>query len=199
MVKGDIYKDTVKILNKWKSLKRYKKETDFYPEIRDFILEEFKKKKIHKISVKIKNNLWKTDIAVGDDKIAIEVKHNLKGKSEARRLENQIRKDSPPYKEGMIVLLLGKTNKDDLQDIEEEIKKIKKERNRGKKYRFPIKIIENSLTELRKKPKVTIKRKTAKKKIVKKKFVKKKSAKKKFIKKKKVAKKKPVKKKIVKK
>ena len=163
MVKGDLYRKVVKIINKWKPIKRYKKELDSYPDIRDFIYDKLRSK----ISVKSKNTIAKTDISVGNDKVAIEIKYNLDGYGKVRDLVHKIKTQSKSYKEGLIVLLLGKTNKTDMCDIEDEIKDIRKNLNRGKVYKFPIKIIEKSLTELRKE-KTASKKKGVKKRVVKK-------------------------------
>ena len=65
-------------------------------------------------------------------------------------------------------MLLGKTNKSDLGDIRDEIKKIRKNLNRGKVYRFPIKIIEKSLIELRKEKTISKNKITKKKRVAKK-------------------------------
>lgn len=147
-----MFKATVKILKKWKPLKRYKKETDSYSDLRDFIDQEINKKKRVPISVKSKNNLAKTDISVGGDKVAIEVKLNLDRRGKMRYLDSEIRTQSKAYNEGMIILLLGKTNPSDLHDVQDGIKDVRKNLNRGRVYKFPIKIIETPLTELRKLP-----------------------------------------------
>ena len=95
--------------------------------------------------------------------MAIEVKYNLSGAGKVRYLVDEIRTQSKAYSEGLIVLLLGKTNKSDMHDILDGIKDIRKNLNRGRVYKFPVKIIEKSLTELRKE-KTTSKKKTTKKK-----------------------------------
>jgi hypothetical protein len=168
MGKGDLYKEIVKIINKWKPLKRYKGELASYSDIRDFIDDNINSKKRTKISVKAKNTLAKTDISVGNDKVAIEVKYNLVGYGNVRRLVNEVRTQSRAYKEGLIILLLGKINKSDLSDTRDEIKVIRRELNRGKKYKFKIDIIEKPLTELRKEKKI-VKKKSVKRRSVKRK------------------------------
>jgi len=162
MVKGDLYKEVFKIISKWKPLKRYHGELVTYPDIRNFIDERINAKRRTKISVKAKNNLAKTDISVGNDKVAIEIKYNLNGAGKVRYLVDEIRTQSKSYREGLIILLLGKTNKSDRHDIDDGIRDVRKNLNRNRVYKFPIKIIEKSLTELRKF------RATKKKKIMKK-------------------------------
>ncbi len=163
MSKGDLYKATVKIINKWKPLKKYKREIDSYSDLRDFIDDKLNSKKRTKISVKSKNTIAKTDISVGNDKVAIEIKYNLNGAGKVRYLVDEVRTQSKPYKEGLIILLLGKTNKSDMHDMLDGIKEIRKNLNRGKIYKFPIKIIEKSLIDLRK-GKITSKNKITKRK-----------------------------------
>ena len=158
MVKGDLYRDVVKIINKWKPRKRQKGEIATYSDIRDFIDDKLNSKKRKKISVKAKNNVAKTDISVANNKVAIEIKYNLNGAGKVRYLVDEIRTQSKLYKEGLIVLLLGKTNKSDMHDIMDGIREVRRNLNRGKVYKFPIKIIEKSLTELRKKKIVPKKR-----------------------------------------
>jgi len=144
MVKGDLYREVVKIVNKWKPLKRYKRELASYSDIRDFIDEKLNSKRRSKISVKAKNNIAKTDISVGNNKVAIEIKYNLNGAGKVRYLVDEIRTQSKAYNEGLIVLLLGRTNKSDIHDIIDGVKDVRKNLNRGRVYKFPIKIIEKS-------------------------------------------------------
>ena len=131
-----LYYDVLDIINQWKPKKKYSKESEYRDNLVEYIRQVFNQvfkqeqetslffePVKHRIKIEHKNIYADIDI---DEEIGIELKLNLRGKSEVDRLYGQISGYAKEY-ENIFIILCG----DVKEDIHEEVLYRLKEIDRG--------------------------------------------------------------------
>jgi hypothetical protein len=119
---NELYKRIYKFVKEWEPEEDYDNE----PEYRDDLLKALKSEISSKsIIIKKEDGRGYCDIGVNHT-IGIELKLDLKGKSEVDRLKGQLMDYVELYPVGVILLLLGKTGENELETIKETINRLQK-------------------------------------------------------------------------
>ncbi len=125
---GGLFDETVDLIKRWKPKKRYKKEIEYRDDLMKFLFENLNKSRsgffgaTEEVIVKKEANRSFADIAVGDYQIGIELKKDLKRKSDVDRLFGQMDHYIKEYKEGIIVVLVGDVNDMLVPEIKRRLK-----------------------------------------------------------------------------
>ena len=132
---GGLFDDVLELVKRWRPKRGYEKETQYRDDLYNFLMRELNGESSYTpifgspepIRLKKEANRSLADIAVGDRQVGIELKKDLKVKSKIDRLMGQIDHYVKDYKEGVIVVLVGSTEK----SIEIEVKTRLKEKLEG--------------------------------------------------------------------
>ncbi len=145
----NLFEECVDLINHWSPQQEYSNELKYRDDLMDFLYE-----KLNKCgdilsgnrNVKLKKEASRSlcDIGVGNQQVGIELKKDLKSKSQINRLQGQIEDYEDDYKEGVIVVLVGKMDKYVENDLKHKL--IKKLNNSGGLglQQFRIKLINKS-------------------------------------------------------
>jgi len=119
-----LFEDVVRAINKWRPKKKYSREPQYRDDLLDFLREELNESHpfglfSRRVSIIPEHGRGLCDIAV-DRKVGIELKKDLKTKSQVDRLFGQINLYRKEY-EDIIVVLVGETNKNALEMLKDHI------------------------------------------------------------------------------
>ncbi len=123
--------DVRKIVNNWSPKKKYSKETEYRDDLVEFIRGELNRPQksflrlfvgTQKHRVKKEAGRVHADIEI-DRNIGIELKRNLKGKTEMDRLYGQISEYEREY-ECIIVVLCGEVREETVEELEYRLEQI---------------------------------------------------------------------------
>ena len=119
--------DVLTIIERWAPKKKYSKETEYRDELMEFIRNELKRSQQDilfstpkKHRVKKEAGRSHADIEI-DRNIGIELKRNLKGKTEMNRLSGQIIDYEGDYS-CIIVVLCGEVSEETVEELEYQFK-----------------------------------------------------------------------------
>lgn len=115
---SSLFEDTIKKIKKWKPTKKFSKELKYSNDLADFLRDEFNENQ-SRVSVTKEDGRGLCDIAI-NKKIGIELKKDLKNKSEIDRLAGQIIDYKKDY-EDIIIVLVGDTKRDALEVLKDKI------------------------------------------------------------------------------
>lgn len=125
---GSLCEDVRKIVKKWTPKKKYSKETEYRDDLMEFIRRELKQRQqiplfgAQKHRVKKEAGRAHADIEI-DTNIGIELKRNLKGKTEMDRVYGQISEYGREY-ECIIVVLCGEVREETVEELEYRLEQI---------------------------------------------------------------------------
>ena len=127
---GDsLFDNVLDIIKKWNPKEAYKGELKYRDDLLDFIRKELNRPKgmfnpypQEQIVIKKEDGRGLADIAI-NRRIGIELKLNLKGKSQRNRLVGQIDDFLRDYKK-LIVVLCGNTNTEELEELKRKAEEI---------------------------------------------------------------------------
>lgn len=152
MFGAGLFDRCVEIIKQWEPKKKYSKEPDYRDDLMDFLNDKLNSSggpilgSLDNRTIKIKREASRSlcDIGVGNNQVGIELKRNLKSKSQINRLQGQIEDYENDYKEGVIVVLVGKTGKYVVNNVRDKLqKKLDKSMGFGMQQ-FRIKLINKS-------------------------------------------------------
>ncbi len=144
-----LFDECVELINRWKPKQKYPNESKYRDDLMDFLYKRLNKSGdilFGNRNVKLKKEASRSlcDIGVGNHQVGIELKKDLKSKSQINRLQGQIEDYEEDYKEGVIVVLVGKVDKYVETDLKQKMnKKMNKSLNFGIQQ-FRIKLINKS-------------------------------------------------------
>ena len=105
----ELFEECVEIVDIWKPKKEYPKEELYRDDLIDFLFDKLNEEEHVKVVKEAGRGLC--DIAVGNKRVGIELKRNLKNKSEMNRLQGQVDDYEDEYEEGIIIVLVGEIDK----------------------------------------------------------------------------------------
>lgn len=116
MLGNQLFDECVNLIRGWTPKQKYPKETDYRDDLMDFLYDGINNSNSlmtgnRNIRIKPEAGRGLCDIAVGDRKVGIELKRELKSKSQMNRLQGQIDDYLDDYDEGVIIVLVGNVNK----------------------------------------------------------------------------------------
>ncbi|MFQ6020514.1 MAG: hypothetical protein ACE5J4_00635 [Candidatus Aenigmatarchaeota archaeon] len=150
-----LFDEVVEIINQWKPQQKYPNELKYRDDLMNFIHDRLSSSTnmlfgTKNILIRKEDGRGLCDIAVGNRKVGIELKKDLKSKSQINRLQGQIDDYEDDYEEGVIVVLVGNVNK----YVENELKhKLQKKLDKSPGFglqQFRIKLINKSNNKIRK-------------------------------------------------
>jgi len=126
---GGLFEDTIRIVKRWKP-KKFSNEKEYTNDLVDFLRYEFKGNHNsfeigiqRRISVTKEDGRGLCDIAI-NKKIGIELKKDLKSKSEINRLVGQTVGYKKDYQD-VIIVLVGDTKEDALELLKDDISELR--------------------------------------------------------------------------
>jgi len=124
----NLFDECIDLINKWQPKQKYSKELNYRDDLMDFLQERLNNFKDmfsgnRNVLVKKEDGRGLCDIAVGNRRVGIELKKDLKSKSQINRLQGQIDDYEDDYQEGVIVVLVGNTNKYVENDLRNKLQK----------------------------------------------------------------------------
>jgi len=150
-----LFYEVFEIIKQWKPQQKYSNELEYRNDLMDFIYNKLNYSGNiffgnRSILVRKEDGRGLCDIAVGNRQVGIELKKDLKSKSQINRLQGQIDDYEDDYKEGIIIVLVGNVNK----YVENELRhKLQKKLNKSNVFglqQFRIKLINKSDNNIRK-------------------------------------------------
>ncbi|MDD3492188.1 MAG: hypothetical protein PHZ19_01665 [Candidatus Thermoplasmatota archaeon] len=127
---GGLYSEVLSVIRAWEPKQNYNSELKFRDDLISFLREELNKtgspfalgpKK--RINLKKEDGRGLCDIAV-DGSIGVELKRNLKGKSQIDRLLGQVQRYKRFYGH-IIIVLVGNISRDALDDLHDALEDLK--------------------------------------------------------------------------
>src|SRR6266850_5270022 len=112
---SSLFDEVLNLVENWNPTRQYSSEQAYRDDLIGFLREQFARPTLlgsqeqHSIQKEAGRSL--ADIGI-DRKVAIEIKYNLKAKSDADRLIGQIKGYLNDYDKGVIVVLCGHTDRD---------------------------------------------------------------------------------------
>lgn len=124
---GSLYDDVKRSVKKWRPKKSYSKETEYRDDLIEYLRKELNRPKIPYTQapqhvIKKETGRSHADIDV-DRKIGIELKRNLKGKTEMDRVLGQLEEYISEY-ENVILVLCGEVKEETFEEIRYRVKKM---------------------------------------------------------------------------
>lgn len=114
----------VSIIERWEPITEYAKENEYRDELASHIRRQFKNDLISgDIKVSKESGRGLCDIAINERGCGIELKKDLKSKSQIDRLVGQVNRYQKEYN-SVIIVLVGKTNPDSLDELKGQLKGI---------------------------------------------------------------------------
>jgi hypothetical protein len=150
-----LFDEVVEIINQWKPRQKYPNELKYRDDLMNFIHNKLNNSGnmlfgSRNVLIRKEDGRGLCDIAVGNRKVGIELKKDLKSKSQINRLQGQIDDYEDDYEEGVIVVLVGNVNK----YVEDELRhKFQKKLDKSTGFglqQFRIKLINKSDNKIRK-------------------------------------------------
>ncbi|MFH1101652.1 MAG: hypothetical protein V1726_06430 [Methanobacteriota archaeon] len=139
------FDDAISIIKAWQPKQRYPNEPQYRDDLLEFLRNKFDRIAESsfgirtRLSIKKEDGRGLCDIAIGNA-VGIEMKKDLKGKSEVDRLTGQIVSYKKQYGD-LIIVLIGKTDGDALENLKEQISSIFRDTSFGMNREPRIKII----------------------------------------------------------
>lgn len=124
MYLGSIFDDVLSITKGWTPSKVYDKEQGYRDDLIDFLRVELNRPnwgQSRNHSVQKESGRHLADIGI-DRSVGVELKLNLKGKSQTDRLIGQVKGFLRDYHEGIIVVLCGATDRDSEEYLRDTVK-----------------------------------------------------------------------------
>ena len=124
------FDDTVSAIHKWQPAQDYPDESKYRDDLLKYLRKEMNSTASYtympeeNISVRKEDGWGLCDIAVGRNAVGIEMKKDLKGKSDVDRLTGQLVGYKSEYSD-LIVVLVGKTDEEALEYLKLQISTIK--------------------------------------------------------------------------
>jgi len=124
------FKDTVSAINRWQPAQHYSDETKYREDLLEYLRKVMNSTSPYtymprqNISVRKEDSRGLCDIAVGRRAVGIEMKKDLKGKSDVDRLIGQLVGYKSEYSD-LIVVLVGKTDEEAFEYLKLQISAIK--------------------------------------------------------------------------
>ena len=156
---SSLFEDTIRNIKKWNPTKKYSNEKGYSNDLADFLRDEFNENHNpfalgiqSRVSVTKEDGRGLCDIAI-NKKIGIELKKDLKNKSQIDRLAGQIIGYKKDYQD-IIIVIVGDTKRDALELLKDKISDLD-ERDTGILFEqgLRIEVIEKDYkTNERKKP-----------------------------------------------
>jgi hypothetical protein len=147
---GDsLFEDTISIIKNWTSEKEYSNETSYRDDLLDVLREKLNEVnnplfgRQNRVSLAKEDGRGLCDIGI-NRQIGIELKKDLKSKSQVDRLVGQIHGYKKDYQD-LIIVLVGKTNKEALEGLKDRISDLTTNTSYGLNQEPRIKIIDKSL------------------------------------------------------
>lgn len=131
-ISGGLFDDVLDIVREWVPEKKYRKETEYRDDLAEFIRKKLKELeegpdvlssiiRPEKHTVKRESRRTYADIAIDED-IGIELKRDLKGKSEIDRLVGQVDGYEKDYRY-IIIVLCGEVDNEAVDEVEKRFEK----------------------------------------------------------------------------
>jgi len=144
-----LFDECIDVINDWKPKQKYPKETDYRNDLMNFLLDELEEQSSgidfgapENIKVTKEDGRGLCDIAVGHKQVGIELKKDLKSKSQMNRLQGQMDDYEDDYEEGVIVVLVGDVSKGVVSELRYKLQR--KLDSGGMAEQFRIKLINKS-------------------------------------------------------
>jgi hypothetical protein len=153
-----LFDECLDLVRKWKPRNEYPNELKYRDDLMDFLhinLNQSNNLFSGRRNVKIKKEASRSlcDVGIGNSQVGIELKKDLKTKSQINRLQGQIEDYEDDYNEGVIVVLVGKIDKFVENDL---LHKLNKRLNNSMGFgvqQFRIKLVNKSTTKNKESPK----------------------------------------------
>ncbi len=153
-----LFDECLDLVRKWKPKREYPNELKYRDDLMDFLHDNLNQSNnpfSEKRNIRIKKEASRSlcDIGIGNSQIGIELKKDLKTKSQINRLQGQIEDYEDDYNEGVIVVLVGKIDKYVENDL---LHKLNKRLNNSMNFRvqqFKIKLVNKSTNKNKEAPK----------------------------------------------
>jgi len=146
MFRASLFQECVGLVNRWIPKEKYHTHDEYKKDLMDFLHNNFLYKNLN-VQINKEANRSLCDIAVGHHQVGIELKRDLKSKSQIDRLMGQLERYEDEYTEGIIIVLVGDVDKYAENQLRHQIaRKLNKERPLGFVFpqRPPIKVINRS-------------------------------------------------------
>ncbi|GEM_PF-1422432 len=166
MFEPTLFDECIDIIKQWQPKKAYSRELQYRDDLRDFLYENLNNpnrrsglwggsifNETERGLVKKEDGRGLCDIAIGEKKVGIELKKDIKSKSQIDRLYGQIIRYKKEYTEGIIIVLVGKVNKYTEEEIRHLVSKESNTDNLWNSNQFQIKVINKSTNFNKTKPK----------------------------------------------
>lgn len=110
-----LFDECITLINEWKPKQKYPNELKYRDDLMSFLYEKFNNSNNffsgnRNVLVKKEDGRGLCDIAIGNRLVGIELKKDLKSKTQINRLQGQIEDYEDDYSEGVIVVLVGNTD-----------------------------------------------------------------------------------------
>ena len=144
-----LFEDAVSIAKNWTPEKEYSNETSYRDDLLDVLREKLNQVndslfvRQNRVSVAKENGRHLCDIGI-NRQIGVELKKDLKSKSEVDRLFGQIHGFKKDYQD-LIIVLVGKTDKEALEGLKDKISDFTRNISYGLNQEPRIKIIDKGL------------------------------------------------------
>jgi hypothetical protein len=124
-----LFDDVFSYIQSWNPKQRYRSEDGYRDDLKEFLRTNLNKPEPfgvgpqRRIKVTSESGRHLCDITV-DEKVGIELKKDLNKLAEVDRLDGQLGRYRGSYSEGIIVVLVGNTNKDTYEDLVNRVGKM---------------------------------------------------------------------------
>lgn len=140
---GDLYMDTNRIIENWNPKEKFSNENGYRDDLATFLIHKFNDTKNpfglpNRTSVTKESGRGLCDIAI-DKKIGIELKKDLKSKSQIDRLMGQILEYKKDYRD-IIIVLVGNSKENSIEELKAKVSDLNRQ-NMGIMSQTMIKII----------------------------------------------------------
>lgn len=141
-----LFEDTISIIKNWTSEKEYSNETSYRDDLLNVLREKLNQvndpifRRKNRVSVAKEDGRGLCDIGI-NRQIGVELKKDLKSKSQVDRLVGQIHGYKKDYQD-LIIVLVGKTNKEALEGLKDRISDLTRNTSSGFIQESRIKIID---------------------------------------------------------
>jgi hypothetical protein len=141
-----LFEDTISIIKNWTSEKEYSNETSYRDDLLNVLREKLNQVndpifgRQNRVSVVKEDGRGLCDIGI-NRLIGVELKKDLKSKSQVDRLVGQIHGYKKDYQD-LIIVLVGKTNKEALEGLKDRISDLTRNASYGFNQEPRIKIID---------------------------------------------------------
>lgn len=149
-----IFEDAIALIKKWTPKQSYKKEPEYRDDLLDFLRKQFNENpnpfalQTTKLNLTKEDSRGLCDIGI-NRKVGIELKKDLKGKSQIDRLVGQVTNYKKDYQD-IIIVLVGNTDKESLEQLKGRIPSLVTQ-NFGLNADQRIKIIDKSPSNIEQK------------------------------------------------